>query len=123
MSTHKRPITLFELLATIRNANKQTTIDAIRIITSVSVHLSTTDKEDIILALENMLGFEYDSDQTKYQGSLLKEIENIPAPKSIQACNTLIQAYKSGEENDGSIEWSDIDTAYELAQDALNEIQ
>jgi hypothetical protein len=39
--------------------------------------------------------------------------------KALAACKQLIHAYKSGNENGGSADWSNIDLAHELALEAM----
>ncbi len=45
----------------------------------------------------------------------MKEIEN----NLLRACEALINAYNRGKRNGGSIDWSDLDYAYELACEAV----
>lgn len=40
-------------------------------------------------------------------------------PELIQACQLLVEAYRLGEENGSSIDWNDVDRAWEVAQAAL----
>ncbi len=45
----------------------------------------------------------------------MKEIEN----NLLRTCEALIDAYNRGKKNGGSIDWSDLDYAYELACEAV----
>lgn len=38
---------------------------------------------------------------------------------ALAACSMLVQAYKNGEDDGGSMEWSDVDQAWEQAKRAL----
>jgi hypothetical protein len=38
---------------------------------------------------------------------------------AFRACKLLVDAYKRGEECDGSIEWDEVDDAYNAAREAL----
>ena len=44
---------------------------------------------------------------------------NVDADLAKQACEQLVEAYTYGLFNGGSINWSDVDSAYELACAAL----
>ena len=39
--------------------------------------------------------------------------------KALRACELLVEAYKTGEANGGSVDWSDVDLAWEVAREAL----
>ena len=41
------------------------------------------------------------------------------ANKALRACELLVEAYKTGEANGGSVDWSDVDLAWEVASEAL----
>ena len=40
-------------------------------------------------------------------------------PDLLAACEALVDAYRIGEENGGSVEWSDLDAAHSLAKEAI----
>lgn len=48
-----------------------------------------------------------------------KPKKKVDADRAVQACRLLISAYKQGERDGGSIEWSNVDVAYEVACEAL----
>ena len=41
------------------------------------------------------------------------------ANKALRACELLVEAYKTGEANGGSVDWSEVDLAWEVAREAL----
>jgi hypothetical protein len=44
------------------------------------------------------------------------------APDLLEACLTLIEAYIRGEENAGEMDWEDVDSAHELALEAVRKV-
>lgn len=53
------------------------------------------------------------------------EVPDIPSPVARQlflACKTLVEAYRQGLRNGGSVDWNDVDRAHELAGPACRAV-
>lgn len=44
-------------------------------------------------------------------------------PEMLSACNQLVAAYEAGKENGGSMDWNDVDLAFEHAKAALAKVE